>query len=137
MLSQVQPEDLIHFGMIPEFVGRLPCTTALNSLDEKAMVRILTDPRNALVKQYQRFFQMENASLEFTADSLVAIAKKAMVRDVGARALRAVVEELMLDIMFELPEQKDQGDSYEITGDMVDGSRPTIFTARQRKKESA
>jgi ATP-dependent Clp protease ATP-binding subunit ClpX len=138
VLSQVQPEDLIQFGMIPEFVGRLPCSTALGPLDERAMIRILTEPRNALIKQFQKFFQMENAQLTFTDDSLRAIARKAMRRDVGARALRAVIEEIMLDLMFELPEQKEQNATYEITADMVNGdAEPTIFTARQRKKESA
>ena len=138
VLAQVQPEDLIQFGMIPEFVGRLPCTTALGPLDERAMIRILTEPRNALIKQFQKFFQMENAQLKFTDECLRAIARKAMQRDVGARALRAVIEELMLELMFELPEQKEQNATYEITADMVeDGLMPTIFTARQRKKESA
>jgi ATP-dependent Clp protease ATP-binding subunit ClpX len=138
VLAQVQPEDLIQFGMIPEFVGRLPCTTALGPLDERAMIRILTEPRNALIKQFQKFFQMENAQLRFTDDCLHAIARKAMRRDVGARALRAVIEELMLELMFELPEQKEQNATYEITADMVEnGDKPTIFTARQRKKESA
>ncbi len=103
ILAQVQPDDLVHYGMIPEFVGRLPCITALNELDEDAMVRILTEPRNALIKQYMRFFEIENASLEFADGALQAIATQAMKRDVGARALRSVIEELMLELMYELP----------------------------------
>jgi len=137
-LGQVQPDDLIRFGMIPEFVGRMPCITSLDSLDERAMMKILTEPKNALIKQYQRLFEMEGASLEFLPQALQSIAKKAMARDVGARALRAVVEELMLDLMFELPDQKEQGAVYEITEEMVSGqSEATLFTARKPKRESA
>jgi len=139
ILSQVQPEDLIQFGMIPEFIGRLPAVTALDKLDEKAMVQILTEPRNALVRQYRKLFQMEGCELEFAGGALEAIARKAMRRDVGARALRAVVEELMLELMYELPEQKKDGAEYEITADMVESAtRPTLFQAlKRRKKESA
>ena len=138
VLDQVQPDDLIQFGMIPEFVGRLPCITALGPLDEEAMIQILTDPRNALVKQYQRFFQMENAALTFTDEALQAIARKGMKRDVGARALRSVVEEIMLNLMYDLPEQKDEHNNYEITAEMVNGEvKATLFAARKIKKESA
>ena len=138
ILSQVQPDDLVHYGMIPELVGRLPSITALTPLDEQAMVRILTEPRNALVRQYQRFFEMENVRLEFAGDSLEAIAKRAMERDTGARALRSIVEELMLNLMYDLPEHKEEGAVYEITPEMVSrGAEATLFTARQRKKESA
>jgi len=138
VLDQVQPDDLIQFGMIPEFVGRLPCITALGPLDEEAMIQILTEPRNALVKQYQRFFQMEDAALTFTDEALQAIARKAMKRDVGARALRSVVEEIMLNLMYDLPEQKDEHNNYEITAEMVNGEvKATLFAARKIKKESA
>ncbi|MCD6303892.1 MAG: ATP-dependent Clp protease ATP-binding subunit ClpX [Planctomycetes bacterium] len=138
ILAQVQPEDLVHFGMIPELVGRLPCITALGPLDEEAMVRILTEPRNALVRQYQRFFELENVKLEFTDAALRAIAKRAMKRDTGARALRGIVEELMLNLMYELPEHKEEGCVYQITAEMVNGEvEPTLFAARKRKKESA
>ena len=134
----MQPEDLVHFGMIPEFVGRLPCITALEDLDERAMTRILTEPRNALAKQFQKFFSMESCTLTFTDEALAAVAKKAMARDVGARALRAVIEEIMLDLMYELPENVEKGAVYEITADMVEGKVvPSLFAARQRKKESA
>jgi len=139
ILSQVQPEDLIQFGMIPEFIGRLPAVTALDKLDEKAMVQILTEPRNALVRQYKKLFQMEGCELEFANGSLEAIARKAMRRDVGARALRAVVEELMLELMYELPEQKEEGALYEISAEMIEARvRPTLYQAlKRRKKESA
>jgi len=138
ILAQVQPEDLVHYGMIPEFVGRLPCITALEDLDEHSMVRILTEPRNALIKQYCKFFSMENCTLTFTDDALQAIARKAMERDVGARALRAVLENLMLELMYELPETAKEGDTYRITSEMVTGdSKPSLFAARKRKKESA
>ena len=139
VLGQVQPDDLVTYGMIPEFVGRLPCVTALESLDEEALVRIQTEPRNALIKQYQKFFHMENAKLEFTTPALRAISRKAMKRDVGARALRAIVEELMLHMMFDLPEQQRPGTIYEITEAMVEGERPTLLETVKvtKEKESA
>jgi ATP-dependent Clp protease ATP-binding subunit ClpX len=138
VLGQVQPDDLVHYGMIPELVGRLPCITSLGPLDESAMIQILTEPKNALVKQYQRLFQLENATLEFTAEAMRAIAKRALERDTGARALRGIIEELMLDLMYELPEQKEEEGDYEITAEMVSGeAESTLFAARKRKKESA
>jgi len=138
VMAQVQPDDLIQFGMIPEMIGRLPQITALSPLDEEAMVRIITEPRNALIKQYQKFFEMENASLTFTDEAMRAIVKEAIERDVGARGLRAVIEELMLDLMYELPEHRENGAEYEITGEMVRGqTKPSVFTARRAKKESA
>jgi ATP-dependent Clp protease ATP-binding subunit ClpX len=138
VLAQVQPEDLVHFGMIPELVGRLPCVTALGPLDEEAMVRILTEPKNALVKQYKRFFEMENAKLEFTPEAMRAIAAKALRRDTGARALRSIIEEVMIDLMYELPESKDEQATYQITAEMVTGeAQPSLFAARKRQKESA
>lgn len=138
-LAQVQPDDLVHYGMIPELVGRLPCITALSQLDEEAMIRILTEPKNAMVKQYRSLFEMENASIEFTDEGLVEIAKKALKRDVGARALRSIVEEIMLDLMYELPEQDKQHQEYQITADMITGeTKPTLFAAAKTlKKESA
>ncbi|MCK4601311.1 MAG: ATP-dependent Clp protease ATP-binding subunit ClpX, partial [Phycisphaerae bacterium] len=138
IVAQVQPEDLVHFGMIPELVGRLPCVRSLHELDEGAMIRILTEPRNALVRQYEQLFRMEATTLQFTDEALRAIAHKALGRNVGARALRSVVEELMLDLMYDLPDHKEEGAVYEITENMVSGEvEPTLFTARQVKKESA
>ncbi|MHC4146859.1 MAG: ATP-dependent Clp protease ATP-binding subunit ClpX, partial [Planctomycetota bacterium] len=119
MLNQVIPEDIIEYGMIPEMVGRLPVITTLGALDEEALIEILTKPRNALAKQYQRFFEMENAELEFTDDALHALAQKALKRDTGARALRSITEELMVDLMYQLPEEPKPA-KYVITRDIVE-----------------
>jgi len=136
IIRQVIPEDLIEYGMIPEMVGRLPVITTLSALDEDALIDILTKPKNALCKQYQRFFEMEDAELEFTNDALHALAQKALKRDTGARALRAISEELMVDLMYQLPEEQS-GAKYVITPDIVEG-KAGLFTAKQRaKKESA
>lgn len=134
----VQPDDLIAYGMIPEFVGRLPCVTTLGPLDEGSLVRILTEPKNALVRQYRRFFEMEDAEMEFTDGALQAIAHKAMGLDTGARALRSVVEDLMLDLMYELPEVDTAGKRYVITEDAVDSPENlTLLSALVEKKETA
>jgi ATP-dependent Clp protease ATP-binding subunit ClpX len=106
-LSLVLPEDLLKFGLIPEFVGRLPVISTLEPLDEQALVRILTEPKNALVKQYQKLLEMDNVTLEFTPDALEAIAKEAIKRNTGARGLRAIIEGIMLDVMFEAPSRDD------------------------------
>ncbi len=103
ILMEVQPEDLLKYGFIPEFVGRLPVVATLHELDKSALISILTEPKNALIKQYSKFFEMENVSLKFTEDALELIVEKALERETGARGLRAVVEDIMLDIMFELP----------------------------------
>ncbi len=103
VLQQLEPEDLLKFGLIPEFVGRLPVIAALTDLDEDALVTILTEPKNALVKQYQRLFEMEDVQLTFTEDALMAIAARAIERKTGARGLRSILEEILLDSMFELP----------------------------------
>ncbi len=105
LLEFAQPMDLLKYGLIPEFVGRLPVVATLDELDEAALVRILQEPRNALVKQYQRFFEFENVKLRFTPDALSAIAQEALNRMSGARGLRSIMEEIMLDIMYELPSQ--------------------------------
>jgi ATP-dependent Clp protease ATP-binding subunit ClpX len=102
-LRSVEPEDLIQYGLIPEFVGRLPVVATLDELDEDALIQILTEPKNALTKQYQRLFEMENAGLEFRDDALHAIARKAMERKTGARGLRSIIENVLLDTMFDLP----------------------------------
>jgi ATP-dependent Clp protease ATP-binding subunit ClpX len=103
ILREVQPEDLLKFGLIPEFIGRLPVIATLYELDEAALMDILTKPRNSLVKQYQKLFEMDDVRLKFTRPSLKAIAKKAIERESGARGLRAILEESMLDIMYEVP----------------------------------
>lgn len=107
LVQKVEPDDLVKFGMIPEFVGRIPVMAALNPLDEETLIAILTKPRNALVKQYQKLLKMDNVQLEFNKDAIQAIAQEAYRRKTGARALRGIVEELMLDIMYELPSRKD------------------------------
>jgi ATP-dependent Clp protease ATP-binding subunit ClpX len=138
VLEMVTPDDLVEFGMIPEFVGRLPCITTLGPLDEEAMVRVLTEPKNALVRQYQRFFEMEGAALEFTPEALGAIARRAMELDTGARGLRSVVEDFMLELMYELPEVKRPGGTYVVTEPMIaSGEKPDLKAARVKKKESA
>jgi ATP-dependent Clp protease ATP-binding subunit ClpX len=103
LLAQLETEDLMRFGMIPEFIGRLPVVATLEDLDEEALIDILTRPKNALVKQYQKLFDMEGVALRFTDTALAAIAKEAIKRKTGARGLRAIVEELMLDVMYDLP----------------------------------
>jgi len=103
LLAQVETEDLLRFGMIPEFVGRLPVHASLAELDEEALVRILTEPKNALIKQYQKLFDMENVQLKFTDGAMSSIASEAIRRDTGARGLRAILEEIMLDVMYDLP----------------------------------
>ena len=137
-LKLVMPEDLIEFGMIPEFVGRVPCITTLGPLDEHAMIRILTEPRNALVRQYRKFFQMEEAELEFTEAALRSIVRRAMKLDTGARALRSVIEEFMLELMYELPESKAAGCRYVVGEEMIEsGEPPSLQAALAEKKESA
>ena len=136
LLEQVIPEDIIEYGMIPEMVGRLPVITTLSALDEAALIDILTKPKNALCKQYQRFFEMEDAELEFTDKALHALAKKALKRDTGARALRSITEELMIDLMYQLPEEP-KPTRYIITPEIVE-RKADLFTAKQKaKKESA
>ncbi|HEV2174852.1 MAG TPA: ATP-dependent Clp protease ATP-binding subunit ClpX, partial [Nitrospira sp.] len=119
LLSDIQPEDLIKFGLIPEFVGRLPVVGVLEELDEFALIEILTRPKNAIVKQYQRLFEFENVRLKFSDDALRAIARQAMARKVGARGLRMILEELMLDLMYNLPSQKKVKE-FEVTREMVE-----------------
>ncbi|MBV9088253.1 MAG: ATP-dependent Clp protease ATP-binding subunit ClpX [Acidobacteriaceae bacterium] len=119
LLSQCQPMDLIKFGLIPEFVGRLPVVGVLDDLDEGALIEILTKPKNAIVKQYQRLFEFENVRLRFTTDALRSISREAMARKVGARGLRMILEELMLDLMYHLPSQKKVKE-FEVTQQMVE-----------------
>ena len=131
-LPHVAPDDLIEFGMIPELVGRLPVVSALTPLDEAAMIRVLTEPKNALTKQYERLFAMEEADLRFTDEALKAIAKKAQARETGARGLRSIIEKVMLDIMFDLPDQP-RGNRYVISEDIVHGKQPLFGEQPQTK----
>ncbi|MDD3438373.1 MAG: AAA family ATPase, partial [Clostridiaceae bacterium] len=107
ILKKIMPEDLLKFGLIPEFVGRIPIIVTLNPLDKDALVKILTEPKNALVKQYQKLFELDNVDLEFEDDAIEEIAQKALDRKTGARGLRAIFEENMLNVMFEIPSRDD------------------------------
>ncbi len=136
LLGQVSPEDLVEFGMIPEFVGRLPAVATLGPLDEETLVRVLTEPRNALCRQYSKMFELAGSEVEFEEEALHEIARQALKRDTGARALRGVVEELMLDIMYHLPE-KDRKGRYVITDEVVRGVIAAEPLREMRRKESA
>jgi len=120
MLEQAQPTDLIRYGLIPEFVGRLPVMGVLSDLDKSALVRILTEPKNALIRQYQRLFEFENVRLRFTDDALETVAELALQRKVGARGLRMILEDLMLEMMYHMPQQRKLRD-FVVTADMVKG----------------
>jgi len=134
LLGQVTADDLIEFGMIPEFIGRLPVLAPLDPLDEEAMLRILTEPKNALVRQYQKLFEMEGAEVEFDPKSLTEIARLAKARETGARGLRSIVEEVMMDVMYELPDLEHKG-KYLITADVVRGERK-LFEKKPGKKSA-
>ena len=136
LVAEVEPEDLLKFGLIPEFVGRLPVVATLEDLDEKALVAILTEPKNALVKQYERLFEMEDVKLTFTDDALKAIAKKAIQRKTGARGLRSILENTLLDTMFELP-GLDGVEEIVVNRETIEhGTAPLrIYGERQERKE--
>jgi len=134
LLTSVCSDDILEFGMIPELVGRLPVISSLKPLDEPALVRVLTEPKNALVRQYQKLFSMETADLSFTEPALRAIARRALEKDTGARGLRSIIEEVMLDVMFDLPE--NQGARYVVDEDNVN-RRERIYPIVEVKKESA
>jgi ATP-dependent Clp protease ATP-binding subunit ClpX len=138
ILRQIMPEDLLRYGLIPEFVGRLPVVVPLDALDEEALVRILTEPKSALVRQYERLFELDGVSLEFTRDALIAVAKKAIARGGGARGLRSIMEKLMLDLMYEIP-SRSEIQKVVVTREAVDGQgTPTLMLSEKkpaRKKE--
>jgi ATP-dependent Clp protease ATP-binding subunit ClpX len=126
-LSQVEPVDLLKYGLIPEFIGRLPVVATLNELDEESLIQILKEPKNALVKQYQKLFEMEKANLKFTDGALVAIAREAIKRKTGARGLRSILENAMLDVMYEIPSQ-DRVKEVVINEDVIlNKARPLIL----------
>lgn len=133
-LMQILPEDLLKYGLIPEFVGRLPVVVTLHSLDKNALVSILTEPKNALVKQYQKLLAMDGVELKFTPDALEAIADKAIERKTGARGLRAILEETMLDVMYEIPSREDVG-LCTITKECVTENKPPLLTPALPKEE--
>ena len=132
LISHIQPEDLLKFGLIPELIGRLPVAAPLHQLTEEAMKSILTEPKNAIIKQYKKLFLMEGIELEFDPFALESIVKKAMERKTGARALRSIVEEFMLDIMYDLPNKKE-GDKCIITKDVVEKNLEPIFIKSDAK----
>ncbi len=139
LLHKLEPEDLLKYGLIPEFVGRLPVFATLEDLDETALIQILTEPKNALVKQYQRLFDMEGKKLEFTQDALVAIAKKAIERKTGARGLRSIMENMLMDTMFEMPDKEDV-EKVIVSKETVDDNKPPVYVvgnegSKKKKKE--
>ena len=129
LLAQVMPEDLLNFGLIPEFIGRLPVLSAVHQLKREDLVQILTEPKNALVKQYQRFFNYDHIDLHFTEDALWSISDKALTRETGARGLRSIIENALLDVMFELPSRKDVTKCV-ITKETIEKNlKPTLVTS--------
>lgn len=126
LLAQVQPEDLLKFGLIPEFIGRLPMIAVLNDLDESALIKILVDPKNALTKQYKKLFEMENVQLRFTEGALLAVAKQAIERKAGARGLRAILESIMLEVMYEVPSEPDIKEVIVSEDTVTKGEKPLI-----------
>jgi len=126
LLAELEPEDLLKFGLIPEFVGRLPVIATLRDLDEGALIQILTEPKNALVKQYQRLFEMEGSKLTFTADAMSAVAKKAITRKTGARGLRSILENVLLDAMFDLPSMKGVHEVV-VNAEVINGDAQPLF----------
>jgi ATP-dependent Clp protease ATP-binding subunit ClpX len=126
VLARVLPEDLLKFGLIPEFIGRLPVISSVHSLDKEALVRILSEPKNALVKQYKKLFEFDQVELEFSEDSLKAVADQAILRGTGARGLRAILEEVLLEVQYDLP-SRDDVQRCMITADVVSrGVNPTL-----------
>jgi ATP-dependent Clp protease ATP-binding subunit ClpX len=139
MFSQVRPEDLVKFGLIPEFIGRLPLIASVNKLDNAALVQILTEPRNALIKQYQKLFDLDGVELEFTDEAISAIAEKAMERGTGARGLRAIIEEALLNVMYDVPSRGDIAKVVVTDGVVTDHEAPTLVERpdETKKKKSA
>jgi ATP-dependent Clp protease ATP-binding subunit ClpX len=135
LFQELEPEDLLKFGLIPEFVGRLPVLATLEDLDEDALVTILTQPKNALVKQYQRLFELEDAQLSFTEEALVAIAKRAIERKTGARGLRSILEDILLDTMFELPGMENVSEVVVNEEAVTSDAKPLMIFAEDEAKE--
>jgi ATP-dependent Clp protease ATP-binding subunit ClpX len=135
VLKETEPEDLLKFGLIPEFVGRLPVIATLEDLDQDALIKILSEPKNALVKQYQLLFEMEDVTLTFTEDALQAIAKRAVKRKTGARGLRSIMEEILLDTMFDLPSLKGVEETV-INGEVVNGKTKPLFIYADMREEA-
>ena len=138
ILRQIQPEDLLKFGLIPEFIGRLPAIVTLKELSEDALVRILTEPKNALVKQYKKLFEIDNVELEFEPEAIRAIAKQAIERKTGARGLRSIIEKVMTDIMYEIPSREDVAKCIVTEGTITGSVQPTlVFASEEDSGETA
>jgi ATP-dependent Clp protease ATP-binding subunit ClpX len=138
--ADVMPEDLLKFGMIPEFVGRLPVITSVHNLDREALIRILTEPRNALVRQYRRLFELDSVDLEFTDDALEAVADQAILRGTGARGLRAILEEVLMSVMYEVPSRKDVEGVVITSESVLENVNPTLVprdVARRTPREKS
>ena len=136
ILKDVEPEDLLKFGLIPEFVGRLPVIATLNDLSEEALVEILSAPKNALLKQYQRLFEMEDTKLTFSEDALKAVARRAIARKTGARGLRSIMEQILLETMFELPEL-DGVEEVVVNAEVVEGRARPLYSYAERREDKA
>ncbi len=135
ILAQILPEDLLRYGLIPEFVGRLPVIVTLDALDEDALVRILTEPRNALVKQYEKLFDLDGVHLEFQHDALRTIAQEALRRKTGARGLRSILEDIMLDIMYDIPSRDDIAKCVITRDTILKKEKPIVITMERKKKK--
>jgi ATP-dependent Clp protease ATP-binding subunit ClpX len=136
LLNRIQPEDLLRYGLIPEFVGRVPVVVTLHELDEEALVKILVEPKNALIKQYKKLFEMDNVELEMDEEALKAIAKKAIDRKTGARGLRSIVENFLLDIMYDIP-SRDDIEKCIVTRETVENNtEPTLVLSDAKKRKS-
>ena len=143
MFAQTLPEDLVNYGLIPEFIGRLPVVSAVHQLTRDDLITILTEPRNALVKQFQRFFSFDGIELVFSDEALVSVAEKALARETGARGLRSIIEETLLEVQFELPSRRDVKKCVVTKETIEKGLSPTLVTEaapdvpQSRRAESA
>lgn len=134
ILKKIMPEDLLKYGLIPEFVGRLPIIVTVDALDEEALIRILTEPKNALVKQYEKLFELDGVTLEFQQETLKAIALEAKKRNTGARGLRAILEEIMLEVMYEIPSREDVSKCIVTKETIAKRDKPLLVTTERKKK---
>jgi ATP-dependent Clp protease ATP-binding subunit ClpX len=137
LLRCVEPEDMLRFGLIPELVGRLPVLTTLDSLDIDALIRILQEPKNALVKQYEKMFELEGIRLTFDAEGISAVARRALDRGTGARGLRAVLEDVMRDVMYDIPSRDDVREVVVTRESVTDGIPPLLVLDAEKKKKEA
>ena len=136
IFTDLEPEDLLKFGLIPEFIGRLPVIATLEDLDEEALIKILTEPKNALLKQYQKLFDMESVELNFTPEALIAVARRAIARKTGARGLRSIMEGILLDTMFELPNLRGV-EEVVINGEVVEGNAEPLYVHAKKSQPEA